>query len=372
MKKLILLLIFISISYIILPDSEIQLWEKQLESAQPTERYELLTYLTNAFLYDDLDKSIDYGNKALKIALKNNNKNQKIVCYNNLASAYSLAGDENTSAGYMEKSLNLQMGFVSSQDSILQQIAEIRREREIKELELVNKDLQISKQEGIQKYYLIIGLLFIVFAGVSLNQWQLVAKTNKKLNKTVHELNSANFKLEQISRTDPLTKISNRRDMIEKIEHEKKRFSRNGKPFVLIMADIDNFKQVNDKYGHDAGDFVLESIAHLMQASVRKQDIIGRWGGEEFLLLLPETDVEGGKALSEKIRKSVSITPYVISDKKIPITTTLGVSVYDRPMDFEQCIKLADQALYEGKNKGKNCVVIAQNGSKPDVEKLVK
>ncbi|MDO9576592.1 MAG: diguanylate cyclase [Candidatus Cloacimonadales bacterium] len=372
MKKIVLFLVFIYISFTVLPESDIHLLEEKLETAKPIERYELLIYLANAYLYDDVTKSIDYCNQALKIALKNDDKNQIVVTYNILASAYSLLGDDITSAVYLEKSLSLQMGYLSPQNSILQQIAEIRRDRAIKELELTNKDLLLSKQRTIQKYYIIIGLLIVVFAGISLNQWQLVAKTNKKLHKTVHELNSANYKLEQISRTDPLTKISNRRDMIEKIEHEKKRFARNGKPFVLIMVDIDNFKQVNDKFGHDAGDFVLESIAHLMQSSVRKQDIIGRWGGEEFLLLLPETDVEGGNSLAEKIRRSVSVTPYMISNKKIPITVTLGVSVYDRPMEFEQCIKVADQALYEGKSKGKNCVVMAQNGTNPDTAKFVK
>ena len=366
---MIFILFLVSFFFNLFSDSDIYLWERQLESAKPDERYELLTYLANAYLYDDLSKSIEYSNRALKIALKNNDKNQKVISYNNLASAYSLMGDDLTSAAFLEKSLNIQMSN-SPQDSILQQIAEIRKEREIKELDLANKDLLLSRQKNVQKYYLIIGLLFLVFTGVSLNQWQLVNRTNKKLGKTINELNSANFKLEQISRTDPLTKISNRRDMIEKIEHEKKRFARNGKPFVLIMIDIDDFKIVNDRFGHDAGDFVLESIAHLMQSSVRKQDIIGRWGGEEFLLLLPETDVEGGKALSEKIRKSVSVTPYVISNKKIPITITLGVSVYDKPMEIDQCIKLADQSLYEGKNKGKNCVIIAQNGFNTSENKL--
>ena len=348
------------------PDREVHLWEDKLVSAQPQERFELLTYLANAYLYDDLQKSIEYGQKALAIGLKNDDRNKIIISYNILASAYLLLGDQITSAFYLEKSLSLQMGNISAQDSIIKQIAEIKRDREIKELELANKDLLLSRQKSILRYYIIIGVLIVGFAGISLNQWQLVAKTNSKLNKTVHELNSANYKLEQISRTDPLTKISNRRDMIEKIEHEKKRFARNGKPFVLIMIDIDNFKLVNDKYGHDAGDFILESIAHLMQASVRKQDIVGRWGGEEFLLLLPETDIVGGEALAEKIRKSVEETPYIFSNKKIPVTITLGVSVYDRLMELETTIKSADKAMYEGKNKGKNCVVVARQNAKKD------
>ncbi|MCD4796647.1 MAG: diguanylate cyclase [Candidatus Cloacimonetes bacterium] len=255
----------------------------------------------------------------------------------------------------------------SEKDRIQKKIDEIKKDKAIKELELSKKEILISKQKIIQKYYMIIIILFVIFAVVSVNQYLIVRKVNKQLNKSNKDLNETYRELELVAKTDPLTKLSNRRDIIEKIENEKKRFGRNGKHFVLIMADIDNFKSVNDRFGHDGGDFILESISTLMISLVRQQDVVGRWGGEEFLLLLPETELEGGRALAEKIRKNISITPYIFNDKKIPITVTFGVSVYNKPMDIDLCIKYSDEAMYKGKRRGKNCVVTSKQDDKSPI-----
>ncbi len=247
-------------------------------------------------------------------------------------------------------------------DEIKKKVETYKKDKEIKDLELEKIELEVSKQKALQSLYYIIGFFLLVFALSGFYQAHSRNAANRELAKVNEELANANDKLELIAKTDPLTNLSNRRDMIEKIENEKKRFGRNGKSFVLVMSDIDGFKSVNDRYGHDGGDFVLESLAKHMQSVVRKQDVVGRWGGEEFLILLPETKLEGGRALAEKIRKNISVTPYVFSDKKIPVTMTFGVSVYNKAMDIDLCIKKADEALYKGKRRGKNCVVT----SKPD------
>ena len=249
-------------------------------------------------------------------------------------------------------------------DEIKEKVETYKKDKEINELELEKIELEVSKQKTLQSLYFLIGFLLLISALFGFYQAHSRNAANKELGIVNAELANANDKLELIAKTDPLTNLSNRRDMIEKIENEQKRFGRNGKSFVLVMSDIDGFKSVNDKYGHDGGDFVLESLAKLMQSVVRKQDVVGRWGGEEFLILLPETKLEGGRALAEKIRKNISVTPYVFSDKKIPITMNFGVSVYNIAMDIDICIKKADEALYRGKKRGKNCVVI----SKPDEE----
>jgi hypothetical protein len=147
MKRILCFLIVISAFLLLYADTDIHDWEEKLEAAQPNERFELLTYLANAYLYDNISKSIDYANRALEIAKINDNKNQIILSYNILASAYTLLGDDISSASYMEKAFSIQMGYLSPQDSILQQITEIRRDREIKELELANKDILLSKQK---------------------------------------------------------------------------------------------------------------------------------------------------------------------------------------------------------------------------------
>jgi diguanylate cyclase (GGDEF)-like protein len=169
-----------------------------------------------------------------------------------------------------------------------------------------------------------------------------------------------NKKLAGLATTDPVTNLVNRRIILSRIEQEKNRMERGSKPFALIMVDVDNFKQVNDEYGHTGGDFVLVQLAELISISLRKQDEVARWGGDEFLIMLPETDVEGGQIVAEKIRTKILDTPFNYRDLQIPVTITLGVGVCEPGNGVGSCIRKADQALYLGKQAGKNRVGILQ------------
>ena len=165
-------------------------------------------------------------------------------------------------------------------------------------------------------------------------------------------------KLELLSRTDPLTGLLNRRAMWERLEQERIRFERNKKPFALIIGDIDDFKRFNDEFGHQCGDFILKSTASIIKSLIRKQDILARWGGEEFLLLLPETDEEGAYILAEKVRKKLSEINFKYNGVDHAVTMTFGISVYNSMnKKINDCLREADQALYAGKRSGKNCVV---------------
>ena len=126
-----------------------------------------------------------------------------------------------------------------------------------------------------------------------------------KKDDLIGELLTLKETLEVYANRDSLTALLNRRGMNECIETEKSRFERNRLPFVLIMSDIDHFKNINDTYGHDVGDKVLVEISRILKQSLRRQDYLSRWGGEEFLILLSETDLEGGLAVTEKFRKEV-------------------------------------------------------------------
>ena len=170
------------------------------------------------------------------------------------------------------------------------------------------------------------------------------------------KLKDANKKLELLARTDPLTQLSNRRDILEKIKYEKRRFSRSEKPFAIIICDIDDFKSINDRFGHDTGDEVLKTLANIMCMNVRKQDTVSRWGGEEFLLLLPQTDIDGGLILAEKIRVKVKSKEFNFLGKNIHVSITMGLSIYKESKTIDETINQADQALYMGKKLGKNCV----------------
>lgn len=185
-----------------------------------------------------------------------------------------------------------------------------------------------------------------------------LAREKERTETALEETRQAHQKMEHMARTDPLTDLSNRRDMMDRIDHEKSRHERSGHPFCLILADIDDFKSFNDRFGHDCGDFVLVQVADTMRSMVRKQDAVGRWGGEEFMLLLPETDRLGGRVLAEKIRSRIARKRFTYNAHEFSIFLTFGVAVYrDQKTAVDAMIKVADQNLYLGKKQGKNCVV---------------
>ena len=175
--------------------------------------------------------------------------------------------------------------------------------------------------------------------------------------KTHLTLSAAIKKLIQDSETDSLTGLFNRRTLMKKIENEAMRFKRNQKSFSLLFADIDFFKKINDTYGHAAGDEVLINISNILNTEKREVDQVARWGGEEFLILLPETNLEGAVLHGNKIRELISAKPIIHEGQEIHITMSFGVSEYSEDANIEKTIDQADQRLYLAKNSGRNKVV---------------
>ena len=175
--------------------------------------------------------------------------------------------------------------------------------------------------------------------------------------KTHLTLSAALKKLALDNETDPLTGLFNRRAFLEKIENEAIRFKRNQKPFSILFGDIDLFKKINDTYGHSAGDAILVNISSILNTEKREIDQVARWGGEEFLILLPETNLKGAVQLGNKIRKSISAKPITHEGQEINVTMSFGVSEYNSETHIEKIIDLADQRLYLAKNSGRNKVV---------------
>lgn len=159
--------------------------------------------------------------------------------------------------------------------------------------------------------------------------------------------------------TDSMTNLANRLKTFDLIQDQIVRAKRTGKPFTLAIGDIDDFKMVNDSYGHDIGDAVIIATAKLMKSSLREQDIIGRWGGEEFMFVLPDTDINNGKDVLEKLRKNISTNTITVKSTPINITLTIGAAASNQAVTIDDIIKLADNALYEGKRGSKNCVVLS-------------
>lgn len=202
------------------------------------------------------------------------------------------------------------------------------------------------------------------------NFLELVArvKTHVELKKSREEIRRKNLKLKEaynqlkiVAKTDPLTGLINRREIMERIEHEMARYERSNISFTLIIGDIDYFKKVNDTYGHECGDKVLASFSKIFKNNTRKQDSISRWGGEEFLLLLPDTNQDQGYLLAEKLRTIIERTGFYKDSVKIQLTITFGVSTIRAGQTVNELISEADEALYEGKRRGRNCVVVAES-----------
>ncbi|OQX19134.1 MAG: hypothetical protein BWK80_37270 [Desulfobacteraceae bacterium IS3] len=184
-------------------------------------------------------------------------------------------------------------------------------------------------------------------------------RSQEELRLSYKKLQAAYNELTLAARTDSLTKLFNRLHIIEKMEAERKKIQNSGKVFSLILSDIDDFKTFNDRYGHDCGDFVLLSVADVMRSKVREEDVVSRWGGEEFLLLLPETDIKGAKLVAEKILQEFSDNVYEYNHYRLKIRMTFGISTYSPAESIDICIKMADEALYQGKKSGKNCIVLS-------------
>jgi diguanylate cyclase (GGDEF)-like protein len=171
------------------------------------------------------------------------------------------------------------------------------------------------------------------------------------------ELADTHRKLETAARTDPLTGLFNRREMLERIGAEVARFERSGATFSLALADIDDFKPFNDRHGHACGDRVLRAVADRMRERIRRQDVAGRWGGEEFLILLPDTDLAGARNAAENLRRAVRSAGCRWADEELFVSLTVGVSEFRGGMDADACLREADARLYRGKAEGKNRVV---------------
>ncbi len=173
----------------------------------------------------------------------------------------------------------------------------------------------------------------------------------------------ANFHEEvyRLSTIDGLTEIYNKRSFMENLERELNRFKRYGTNLSLALLDIDHFKQINDTYGHLAGDYVLKELASAIGGHLRKNDFFARYGGEEFAIIFPEVDGENAKQACEKIRAAVEEFSFLFETQKIDVTISMGLAILDEDTTVQtpsELIALADEKLYSAKHGGRNRVCI--------------
>jgi diguanylate cyclase (GGDEF)-like protein len=190
---------------------------------------------------------------------------------------------------------------------------------------------------------------------------ELIARVSAAVRvKTLQdELRKRNVELSLLSRTDALTSLANRRHIEERLYELTSLSQRHRHDLAVMMIDIDHFKAVNDTVGHAGGDTVLREFSARLQRALREEDIAGRWGGEEFLVLLSLTDLTGAVTLAERVCQSIASKPFVLDDETtLAVTVSIGCAVADGH-DPEELVKRADEALYEAKEGGRNRVVAA-------------
>ncbi|SFU87487.1 diguanylate cyclase [Pseudoduganella namucuonensis] len=239
----------------------------------------------------------------------------------------------------------------------------------------------LNRPQGVWELYrwqIILGLTLIVMEGVLITALVMALRSRRRtmtalndernnledrvLQRTL-ELLMANNKLEQLATTDPLTGIANRRKMTEQISKELERARRFRHPLSLLMVDIDHFKRINDTYGHDIGDRAIVAVASMLASSMRSIDMVARFGGEEFVLLMPETDIDVAGNAAERLRDAAArLRIEVDGGLKITLTISIGVAAtrpQEAPDSPSSLLMRADKALYRAKNEGRDRVVLA-------------
>lgn len=182
----------------------------------------------------------------------------------------------------------------------------------------------------------------------------------KKVDERTAELVRANEKLAELAMTDPLTKILNRRALFQRFRQEIDRAKRYDRPLAVVMIDVDHFKTFNDMEGHVLGDEALRKVAAVLQSNLRKTDVLGRYGGEEFIVLMPETKTSHALDICERLRREIERTHFQGTAGNGYLTISVGLSLYPTSGEEpEELVKAADGALYEAKAGGRNRVVDA-------------
>ncbi|MCX7808531.1 MAG: GGDEF domain-containing protein, partial [Deltaproteobacteria bacterium] len=162
--------------------------------------------------------------------------------------------------------------------------------------------------------------------------------------------------IHELAIKDGLTNVFNKRYLLETLEREVPRALRHQRPLSILMFDIDHFKRINDTYGHLAGDYVLREVATIVRKRLRPDDTFGRYGGEEFCAILPETSLSGASVIGEDLRRRIEAASFVFEGNQIPVTISIGGAQLVPGQDVMGLIKAADEKLYEAKRSGRNCV----------------
>jgi diguanylate cyclase (GGDEF)-like protein len=228
---------------------------------------------------------------------------------------------------------------------------ELKNSTETKDIPVIFLTAQ-SDEDSIEKAYDTGGIDYVT---KPFRPKELIARVNREL-----ELVRLQNELKLLASTDPMTKLYNRRFFIQTSEHIVELAKRDKQEVALIMIDIDRFKTINDTYGHAIGDKVIVEFSKILKEVQRKSDIVCRFGGEEFVALLPKTDSDGAKIVAEKIREKTESTTLQLLNSELRFTVSLGISTIkiESEISIESALQRADTALYRAKNSGRNRAIL--------------
>ena len=218
-------------------------------------------------------------------------------------------------------------------------------EAEKKERELEARRLELVAQRNSRNFFIALSLLVFVIAIANYGRFR-----GKRREAEL---------LDRLARTDALTGLFNRRAVTDAFAREHVRVARGAAPFSVVLADVDHFKQVNDRHGHDVGDEVLKQVASSIRAAAREVDEVSRWGGEEFLVLLPECTREEAASIAERMRARLHALSIDANGKELAVTASFGVTTLQPGDAIDACIRRSDEALYRAKQTGRDRVVTA-------------
>lgn len=260
---------------------------------------------------------------------------------------------QQTESQYDEKLAELEARFETKNKQ--QQIDDLRQERKI-------ENLAQSRTRTMALSGLLISVTLVFFLVFIVRKMREREQLMTELQSKNNELESAYSLMEELALTDPLTKLKNRRAINEELKKSLEVAARNATSLSLILSDVDHFKAFNDNFGHDCGDYILQSIAEKLQMAIRNQDSIGRWGGEEFIIILPNTDAQGAISLAESLKRVIGEAQFKYQSEEISqnfsVTMTFGIAEFHPHVDnLKSLVNQADQMLYVGKEQGRNRVV---------------
>ncbi len=282
-----------------------------------------------------------------------------------LATIDEQRGNPEQALDWLRRLMQLRQELVERERASLTEELEVRYrvEQQEREIELLELDRELQTADLKQRNLLLTGtvialILVTLLALVAWRGFAVKSRFERELANRNQELGDALDTITRLAREDALTGLLNRRGFTELAEREIQRSRRTDEPLAVVMADVDHFKELNDRHGHGTGDEVLGRIAARMQSSVRDLDIVCRWGGEEFVFLLPRTEPAEACRIMERVRNRINATPVKTQAGTFAVTLTFGVAGVESGL--ETAIDAADRAMYSGKTAGRDRIVTGQ------------